>query len=222
MEQTTPDQIPQAPEKEREQKPQALQPKLPAFLSQIGKDVRWYYDVRLWLPVILVLLVLAACGGSKLSTSTAQGGESIVPETQAPVQTEPVSETQAPMTHISPEAEALAILADSVGAGRSDNVKTIIMWVAINRSEDYSNGHGLTLLEEIARPNQWQGYDPEISYSQKTYDMALEVLDIRNTGRLRPLDGDMLWMVLNDDGSVTIRNQFTNNGTNLWREKTVK
>ncbi len=222
MEQTTPDQIPQAPEKEREQKPQALQPKLPAFLSQIGKDVRWYYDVRLWLPVILVLLVLAACGGSKLSTSTAQGGESIVPETQAPVQTEPVSETQTPMTHISPEAEALAILADSVGAGRSDNVKTIIMWVAINRSEDYSNGHGLTLLEEIARPNQWQGYDPEISYSQKTYDMALEVLDIRNTGRLRPLDGDMLWMVLNDDGSVTIRNQFTNNGTNLWREKTVK
>ncbi len=222
MEQMTPDQNPQAPERKRKQQPQKQFPfPLPAFLTEIGKDVQWYYDVRLWLPVILVALVLATCTGSKLRAAEPQ--ETNVPETQAVVQTEPVLETQEPTVPlVNPEAEALAILADSVGIGRSDNVKTIIMWVAVNRSEDYAHGHGLTLEEEIARPNQWQGYDPNGSYSQETYDIALEVLSIRDTGGLRPLDGDMLWMVLNNDGSVSVRNQFTNDGTKNWREKTFK
>ena len=38
--------------------------------------------------------------------------------------------------------------------------------------------------------------------------MALEVLDNRVRGRLRPVDSDMLWLVLKEDGSVTLRNKF--------------
>ena len=121
-----------------------------------------------------------------------------------------------------PEAAALARLADSVGSGRSDNVKTIIMWVAINRSEDRANGYGQSLLDEIARPNQWQGYDENAPYTSGTYAMAKEVLEIQARGGLRPLDSDMLWFVLNDDGSITLRNQFTATGNQKWREKTVK
>ena len=41
--------------------------------------------------------------------------------------------------------------------------------------------------------------------------MALEVLDTKTRGRLRPIDSDMLWLVLNDDGSVTLRNKFNVN-----------
>ncbi len=224
MDQIQPDQIPEAPDKETRQQSSKFTFTLPDFLTQIGKDVSWYYDVRLWLPLILVLLILAACAGSTLSAAPSQDMDIIAMETEeAPgTATEPL-ETYIPAPlPFNPDAEALAILADSVGSGRSENVKTIIMWVAINRSEDRANGHGLSLLEEIARPNQWQNYDPETSYTERTYEIALDVLAIRDTGRLRPLDGDMLWMVLNDDGSVTIRNQFTDNGSRLWREKTVR
>ena len=121
-----------------------------------------------------------------------------------------------------PEAAALARLADTVGAGRSDNVKTVIMWVAINRSEDRANGYGQSLQDEIARPNQWQGYDENAGYTDNTYAIAKQVLEIQANGSLRPVDSDMLWFVLNNDGSITLRNQFTATANQKWREKTVK
>ena len=131
-------------------------------------------------------------------------------------------QTEPTETPVNEEAAALARLADTVGAGRSDNVKTIIMWVAINRSEDRANGYGQSLVDEIARPNQWQGYDENAPYSEGSYQMALSVLDTQLRGGLRPLDSDMLWLVLNDDGSVTLRNRFSVTGNQQWREKTVK
>ncbi len=232
MENMTPDQIPEqipdpvptTPERRRRQPPPKFALTLPAFLPRIGKDVRWYYDVRLWLPVVLVLMILAACAGNSSGVrSTQEEYKAIIAkmEEQAQaVQELPQPEVTEPaVPPMDPEAEALAILADSVGAGRSDNVKTIIMWVAINRSENAIEGHGKPLLEEIAMPHQWQGYDPEVGYTQATYDIALEVLEIRDNGSLRPLDRDMMWLVLNNDGSVTVRNKFQ--GQN-WHEKTVK
>ena len=138
------------------------------------------------------------------------------------VETQPTEDTTPTEETVIPEAAALARLADSVGSGRSDNVKTIIMWVAINRSEDRANGYGQSLLDEIARPNQWQGYDENAPYTSGTYAMAKEVLEIQARGGLRPLDSDMLWFVLNDDGSITLRNQFTATVNQKWREKTVK
>ena len=145
------------------------------------------------------------------------------PEETTAVETQPQEEVTEPTAPpVNAEAAALARLADSVGSGRSDNVKTVIMWVAINRSEDRSNGYGQSLLDEIARPNQWQGYDEHFPYTEHTYEIALDVLDTQATGGLRPLDNDMLWLVLNDDGSVTLRNQFTSTGNQKWREKTVK
>ena len=154
-------------------KKSAIQIRVPEFLKHLGEDVKWYYDIRLWSPVLL--------------------------------------ETQPAQTTVNPEAEALARLADSVGSGRSDNAKIAIMWVAVNRSDDRANGYGQDLLTEINRANQWQGYDPNLPYTQGTYEMALEVLDTRTRGRLRPIDSDMLWLVLNDDGSVTLRNKFNVN-----------
>lgn len=190
---------------------------IPAFLTRLGEDVRWYYDVRLWSPLILVLLILALLPGKKETQEIVE----TTPDISA-VETQPEEDTTPTEEPIIPEAEALARLADSVGAGRSDNVKTIIMWVAINRSEDRANGYGQSLLDEIARPNQWQGYDENAAYTQGTYEMAKSVLEIQARGGLRPLDSDMLWFVLNDDGSITLRNQFTATANQKWREKTVK
>lgn len=188
-----------------------------AFLLHLGEDVRWYYDIRLWSPLILLLLILALLPGKQ----EVKTPEETIPEITAVV-TLPVEETTPTEEAVIPEAVALARLADSVGAGRSDNVKTIIMWVAINRSEDRANGYGQSLLDEIARPNQWQGYDENTLYTEKTYAIAKQVLEIQASGGLRPLDSDMLWFILNDDGSITLRNQFTATANQKWREKTVK
>lgn len=204
----------------RRRKPKKAAIPVPQFLSEyishLGNDVRWYFDIRLWSPLILILLILAIAlpGKGQKQQEEPQVTEPTVVETQ-PV-TEPTE------TPVNEEAAALAALADSVGIGRSNNVKTVIMWVAINRSEDRSNGYGLSLLEEIARPNQWQGYDATMPYMEETYELALSVLAIRDNGGLRPVDSDMLWLVLNDDGSVTLRNQFTATANQKWREKTVK
>lgn len=191
---------------------------LPAFLTHLGQDVRWYYDIRLWSPLLLLILILALLPGKKQDPAVQDPTPDI-----SSVETQPTEEQTEPTQEpVNEEAAALARLADSVGAGRSDNVKTIIMWVAINRSEDRANGYGQSLLDEIARPNQWQGYDENAPYSAGTYAMALNVLDTQARGGLRPLDSDMLWLVLNDDGSVTLRNQFTATANQKWREKTVK
>ena len=48
------------------------------------------------------------------------------------------------------------------------------------------------------------------------------MLETVENGGLRPLDNDMLWLVLNYDGSVTVRDQFTAKGNQKWNEKTVK
>ena len=202
------------PIRRRRQKKQAI--RLPAFLTHLGEDVRWYYDVRLWSPLIL-LLILALLPGKQEAAEPVE----VQPEISI-VQTQPTEDTAPTEEPVIPEAAALARLADSVGSGRSDNVKTIIMWVAINRSEDRANGYGQSLLDEIARPNQWQGYDENAPYTSGTYTIAKGVLDTQTRGGLRPLDSDMLWFVLNNDGSITLRNQFSATGNQKWREKTIK
>lgn len=169
----------------------------------IGADVRWFWDVRLWSPFILILFLLLLPG--KQEKPPVQVVVETTPAVTIPVETVP--ETQ-PQKIFDADADALAKLAESVGAGRSDNVKRVIMWVAINRSEDRSNGYGLGLAEEISRPQQWQSYDETIPYTEDTYDLALEIVRMRDNRELRPLDNGMLWFVLNDDGSVTVRNSF--------------
>lgn len=210
MEQT---EEPRTPPRRRRRKKNRFS--LSALLTQPRKDVRWYYDIRLWSPLLLVLLVAAL-----LLPVRSRKEEPV--ETEPTLETQPEETTEPTQEPIDPEAEALARLADSVGAGRSDNVKTIIMWVAVNRSEDRANGYGQSLVDEIARPNQWQGYDENAPYTDGTYAMAKQVLETQARGGLRPLDSDMLWFVLNDDGSVTVRNQFTATANQKWREKTVK
>ena len=190
---------------------------IPAFLTHLGEDVRWYYDIRLWSPLILLLLILALLPKKKVVEKPVETVPAVtVLETVAVESTAPTEE------EVIPEAAALARLADNVGAGRSTNVKTVIMWVAINRSEDRANGYGQSLLDEVARPNQWQGFDPTALYTDETYAIAKQVLEIQASGGLRPVDSDMLWFVLNDDGSITLRNQFTATANQKWREKTIK
>lgn len=203
------------PRRRKRRKKQSIP--IPAFLLHLGEDVRWYYDIRLWSPLLLVLFILALLPGKKAEQKPVE----TIPVVTV-VQTMPVEETTPTEEEVIPEAEALARLADCVGAGRSDNVKTVIMWVAINRSEDRANGYGQSLLDEIARPNQWQDYDPTALYNEGTYEIAKQVLETQATGGLRPVDSDMLWFVLNNDGSITLRNQFTATANQKWREKTVK
>ena len=52
-----------SPVRRRRRKKQTLP--LPAFLTRPRADVRWYYDVRLWSPLILLLLILALLPGKK-------------------------------------------------------------------------------------------------------------------------------------------------------------
>ena len=200
------------PRRRKRRKKQTLP--IPSFLLHLGEDVRWYYDVRLWSPLILVLTLLPAKKTEEKPVET-------IPIATV-VETLPMEETAPTEEEVIPEAEALARLADCVGSGRSDNVKTVIMWVAINRSEDRANGYGQSLLDEIARPNQWQDYDPTALYNEGTYEIAKQVLQTQASGGLRPVDPDMLWFVLNNDGSITLRNQFTATANQKWREKTVK
>lgn len=201
------------PKRRKQQKKRTFP--IPSFLLHLGEDIRWYYDIRLWSPLILLLLILALLPGKQ------KAPEETLPDVTAVV-TVPEEDTTPAEEAVIPEAAALARLADSVGAGRSDNVKTVIMWVAVNRSEDRANGYGQSLLTEIDRPNQWQGYDGTIIYTDETYAMAKQVLETQAKGGLRPLDSDMLWFILNDDGSITVRNQFTATANQKWQEKTVK
>lgn len=211
------EEMPRKRKSRRPRKPRFQLPfSLPGFLANIGQDVKWYWDVRLYSPLILLLLLIALIPGkTKEAPAPAETRPVEIVQVQ-PQATEPAPEP------IDPEAEALARLADSVGAGRTDNVKIIIMWVAVNRSEAQgANGYGLSIQEEIDRPNQWQGYDENMAYSEGTYQLAKEVIRIRDTGALRPLDSGMYWFVLNENGSITVRNQFTATKNQPWIEKTV-
>lgn len=179
--------------------------KKPAFFKRNG----WYWDVRIWFPVFIILIYLITIQyNTKISELRLENDRMIV-EMSAVEEQEIVEETPAPTEKL-PDTEpvALARLADSVAFGRSDEVKRIVMWVAINRSEDHSHGYGLSLLEEIARPKQWQQYNGDANYLESTLKLAEDVIEIRDTGGARPIYGDMLWFVLNNDGSITVRNQF--------------
>lgn len=174
--------------------------------------VLWYYDVRIWLPVF-VIIILSVIGvyQARLNTVIRDAASAKTEAvTEALKSAEAQSEEIVAPTETVDDSEivALARLADSVGRGRSDDVKRIIMWVAINRSEDRSHGYGLTLLGEIARPKQWQEYTPDATYLESTLKLAQEVYETWQTGGPRPIYSDMLWFILNDDGSITVRNQF--------------
>lgn len=174
------------------------------------KDVKWYWDIRKWSPIIIVLfLIMYASGCNNGKNEQIAYFETLPPETIYIEVTEPVdiaAEDAEPVRD--EEAVALAILADTSASGKSREVKRILMWIAINRTEDRANGYGGTLLEEIARPKQWQGYNPEGMYLLETYDLAIEVLEIWRNNGPRPLYNDMLWSVYNGDGTITVRNRF--------------
>lgn len=186
----------------------------------IGPDVAWYWDIRLWTLPLLIAFVIALLPGEKAPLPEVQPEPQIVAEETLPAETAP-PETTAPEVR-DEEAVALARLADTVGVGRTDNVKTVIMWVAVNRSEDRSNGYGKSIVEEIARPSQWQFYDENGVYSDGSYKMALDILRTKRLNGLRPVDNDMLWFVLNDDGSITVRNRFNFGKNSKVNEKTYK
>lgn len=189
------------------------------FHAEIGDDVAWFWDIRLWSPVLVVLLIAALVTPIRKAPAASDVTPpeeivDVIPEDNTDV----IPEVQ-PVVR-DPEAEALARLADTVGSGRTDRVKKVIMWIAINRSEDRANGFGKSLVEEIARPNQWQFYNEDAPYGEGSYLLAEEILKMVRTNDLRPVDKDMLWLLLNDDGSVTIRNGFNINSKTV--QKTFK
>lgn len=166
------------------------------------RKVNWYYDVRLYLPIFIIISAILLSGNKSKETSIAPTLEEIsaLSDNENIYEREPSEEER--------EIIELARLADCVGAGRSTEVKKAIMWVVINRTEDRSNGYGLSLIGEIERPKQWQQYRKDASYLESTYRLATEVYTTWKRGGARLMMGDMLWFVLNNDGSITVRNQF--------------
>lgn len=192
------------------------------FCAEIGNDVAWFWDIRLWAPVLVILFIVALFNAPGTKTPAPEAADLTVPE-EITMEVDPTDVADVPEIQPvvrDPEAEALARLADTVGAGRTDRVKKVIMWIAINRSEDRANGFGKSLIEEIARPSQWQFYDEAATYGEGSYLLAEEILKMVRTNDLRPVDKDMLWLLLNDDGSVTIRNAFNINSKTV--QKTFK
>lgn len=173
------------------------------------KDVKWFWDVKKWIPILIIAMLISYISGCNNGKNEQIAYfETIPAETIYIEVTQPIEIAEEPEPVRDEEAVALAILADTSAAGKSNEVKRILMWIAINRTEDRANGYGGTLLEEIARPKQWQGYNSEGMYLQETYDLALEVLDIWRSNGPRPLYNDMLWSVYNSDGTITVRNKF--------------
>ena len=172
--------------------------------------IRRLWDVRLWAPGIIafsILLNIAIQNGKAGPDAEENLISADAMVSQVSILENVPEETEGPT--LNPDAVSLAILADTVAARGSDEVKKIIMWVVINRVEDTSHGYGGTLQEEISRPKQWQSYDPNSYYLEHTYDLAVEVLDAWNNNEARPIYNDMLWFRLNRDNSITIRNQFS-------------
>lgn len=174
------------------------------------KDVKWYWDLKKWSPIIIIMLLIVyvtGCNNGKAKQISIF--ETMPPETIYVEVTEAAIIPEETEAKLDDEAVALAILADTSASGKTDTVKRILMWVAINRVEDRSNGYGGSLIEEINRPKQWQQYNPKGMYLQSTYDIALEVLTTWRDNGPRPIYNDMLWSVYNRDGSITVRNKFS-------------
>lgn len=88
----------------------------------------------------------------------------------------PPEETTAPTeSPENPEDIALAGLVDSVGDERSDDVKHIAMWVAVNRGDDRSYGYGLLFFCEIAWSKQWQEDMQDATYLKSILELAQEI-----------------------------------------------
>ena len=111
--QTEPTAEPRVEPRRRKRKKKTAFP-IPAFLTHLGADVRWYYDVRLWSPLILVLFILTLLPAKKTEEKPVE----TIPIATV-VETLPMEETAPTEEAVIPEAAALARLADSVGAGRS-------------------------------------------------------------------------------------------------------
>ena len=178
--------------------------------SAFSRRKKWYLDMRLWFSIFIIIIISISYNYQRKISALEQENAALVVELSARTIPEVVEETVPPPTEEKQDSEAVALakLADSVARGRTDEVKRIVMWVAINRSEDRSHGYGLSLIDEIARPKQWQEYNENANYLESTLRLAEEVLEIRDNGGARPIYGDMLWFVLNNDGSITVRNQF--------------
>lgn len=175
------------------------------------RDVKWFWDIRKWIPILLVVFIFSI--KSVNAKNNVPIIEEATPEIVAVVEevpTEPtIEETTEPTVPIEDlEVIALARLADTCARRYSDDVKRIVMWVAINRSEDKANGYGGSLLEEINRPKQWQEYDPEASYTASTLQIAKEVYKVWKDNGPRPMYNDMIFFAFNADGTITVRNKF--------------
>lgn len=171
--------------------------------SRRVKKINWYYDIRIW--ILPIILLMAAVSSQRNNVVTYVEPAETVPEL---VEEVAAVETTEPIFVEEDIVVTLARFADSVGAGRSDDVKKAIIWIAINRSEDRSHGYGLSLRDELARPKQWQQYNPNGNYTEDTYKLAKEVYDTWQNGGARMFQDDMLWFVLKGDGSITVRNKF--------------
>lgn len=177
--------------------------------------VNWYWDIRKWFPVILIAFIIVAKVCSPKAEPIPEFEPVNIPAEVYIEETVTEETTEPTIAQDEIEIIELARLADTCARRYGDEVKRTVMWVVINRVEDHSKGYGKSLLEEIARPKQWQEYDPEGSYTQTTLDIAREVYTTWKTDGPRPMYNDMIFFAFNNDGSVTVRNDFkTSNRTN--------
>ena len=114
---------------------------------------------------------------------------------------------------VNTEAEAIARVLYGVSAyNLSDNAKTAIIEVIINRAECTYGEFGDTIEDVCNKPNQWQGYVKDGCYLACDYDLANEYLGSNNSARVAP---EGCFYLVCGDGYVTVRTEW--NGGNSWK-----
>lgn len=137
-----------------------------------------------------------------------------VPEVVDEPVIEEVAKTTGTVHQTDYDAECIArVLYGIRGYDLSDDAKTAVIEVIINRKEDTACEFRTvnTIVDVCEQPNQWQGYVSGGSYLKEDYELALKVL-YDNSGA-RTIPEGCFFMIVNN-GEVIARTKW--DGGNEW------
>lgn len=97
----------------------------------------------------------------------------------------------------------------------SEDAKTAVIEVILNRAECSFGEFGDTVSEVCEKPQQWQGYSSDGKYLKEDYELALEVL--HGTNSVRTIPEGCYYLVVKQ-GAVSARTEWDDSG-NEWTVK---
>lgn len=98
------------------------------------------------------------------------------------------------------------------GYDLSENAKTAVIEVILNRVECSFGEFGDTVQAVCEKPNQWQGFTTDSKYLKEDYELAVEVLNSENPVRTIP---EGCYFLVVKQGAVVARTEWDGQG-NEW------